>query len=243
MLYVFTGGDSNRRNKAVSKLLLSLESSGAHIIKRDDTSSRVIEIRELVGSSTLFAEPIALLLSETFTNDEILSFVTKEAGMIAKSENHIIIVERALTADTKKKLEKHATSFEIFEEKKEKKTEGNNAFDLTDALGDRDKKKVWMLYRRAIEDGKDPRELIGLVFWSVKSMIIAELSPSVSDSGLNPFVYKKSKSFAKNFTKDELNNLAKNIVNFYHEAQFGKVEWEEGMEVLLLEACEKSLTK
>ena len=112
---------------------------------------------------------------------------------------------------------------------------GNSMFALADALGARDKKTLWILYCTAIEEGKVPEEIHGILFWQAKSMIIAAQAKTAGDSGLSPFVYQKSKRYANNFKPEELKNLLERLVSVYHDSHRGIHEFETAMERLILE--------
>ena len=107
-------------------------------------------------------------------------------------------------------------------------------FALTDALGARDKKALWTLYRKAVELGKVPEEIHGILFWQVKSMVLAARSKSAGEAGLNPFVYGKAKRYAENYSGDELKAMLEKLVTIYHDSHRGVCDFETAMEIFLL---------
>jgi hypothetical protein len=109
-----------------------------------------------------------------------------------------------------------------------------NIFALTDAIGSRDKRNAWMIYERALASGMVADEIFWRVMWGVKALLLSAKTESAEESGLNPFVYKKNKSFLKNWKVEELENLSESLVVGYHNARRGIGEMETMIEKVLL---------
>ncbi len=108
-----------------------------------------------------------------------------------------------------------------------------NSFALTDAIGERRKKDAWVLYQKALHSGQVPEQLFYKVVWLVKSMILAART-TATESGLNPFVYKKSQSFLKNWKAGEIEKLSEDLIKGFHLARRGGGEVETMLEKILL---------
>ena len=108
----------------------------------------------------------------------------------------------------------------------EKSDERFNIFLLTDAIGERDKRNAWLIYRKALASGMSAEEIFWRVMWGVKSLILAQKTSSPEESGLNPFVYRKAKSFLKNWEITELEKLSKALVDGLHRSRRGNSEIE-----------------
>ena len=109
-----------------------------------------------------------------------------------------------------------------------------NIFALTDAVGMRDKRNAWVIYEKALASGMTADEIFYRVMWGAKSLILAERCGSAEEAGLNPFVYKKSKSFLKNWKREELETLSGTLVTGYHEARRGKITLDSLLERMIL---------
>ncbi len=109
-----------------------------------------------------------------------------------------------------------------------------NIFALTDAVGARDKKRAWVLYREALGAGISAEEVFFKIIWQVKSMLIASRTKNVAETDMKPFPYSKAKSFLKNFKPNELEKLSLNLVTGYHQARQGEGEIETLVEKILL---------
>lgn len=109
-----------------------------------------------------------------------------------------------------------------------------NIFALTDAVGGRDKRRAWVLYRGALAQGLSAEEVFFKVVWQVKCMLIASKTKSVAETDMKQFPYSKAKSFAKNFKENELEKLSESLVSGYYLARQGEGEIETLVEKLLL---------
>jgi|GEM_PF-124415 DNA polymerase III delta subunit len=175
----------------------------------------------------------------------------EKIDLFAASPNIFIMAESGIDKASLKKIEKKAEKVQEIKGSvvgsvtggayvAERTTDGRNArdlkiFDLADALGDRDKKKLWILYRHAIDAGKVPEEIHGIFFWQVKSMILASRSTSAALAGLKPFVYSKSKRYAERFTSAELAHILERLVSIYHDAHRSLHDFETDLEIFILQ--------
>jgi len=93
---------------------------------------------------------------------------------------------------------------------------------------------LWTLYQQALRHGVVSEELHGVLFWQVKSMLLAMLSKDAKESRLNPFVYSKAKNYAKNFTLPELKKISSQLITMYHRAHRGEVDFDVSLEKFFL---------
>ncbi|MCA9353191.1 hypothetical protein KC901_03345, partial [Patescibacteria group bacterium] len=59
-----------------------------------------------------------------------------------------------------------------------------------------------------------PEEIHGILFWQVKN--IALVHTSSTNPGMNPFVYKKTMHFAKNFSHKDIQGLSRSLAHMFH---------------------------
>lgn len=123
---------------------------------------------------------------------------------------------------------------EAAKEAKSKKGEFN-VFAFTDAIAEKRKKDAWVLYRKALASGMVAEELFYKAVWIVKTLLLAERSASAEEAGLNPFVYRKSKGFLKNWKPGEVEALSEKLVTGFHEVRRGNGEMETMIEGILLQ--------
>jgi len=181
----------------------------------------------------LFSSKSIIVLDRVFGNEEGKEVILARLKDIAASENVFVLFEGGLDKKTLTKLEKHAEKSQGFDTK-ETKTERFNVFSLTDALGKRDRRALWVKYQQAKLSGVSDEEIHGVLFWQIKTMLLAAMSGSASEANLNPFVYKKSRGFLKNYTRPELSAFSASLVRLYHDARRGKHELGVALERFIL---------
>ena len=195
------------------------------------------QIKEYVGGQGLFSNKYIVLIKGVFSKKEVKEAFLEKIKEMAESPNIFIVAEGVIDAASLKKIEKYAEKIQEFEagESKSVQKEEFNIFDIADALGARDKKMLWTLYRKAIDSGKVPEEIHGILFWQAKSIALAGMTKSADEAGLNPFVYGKAKRYAGNYSKEEIEELLNSLVSVYHDAHRGLHDFETALEVLILE--------
>jgi DNA polymerase III delta subunit len=264
MIYFLYGDNSEESLRAVNKKASALamelikKKPDASLFTLTSENWNPAAIDEYTGSQGLFEHKYIVLMKNILSGDgsEKKSGGTSEnkerkekfietIDLFAASPNIFIIAESGIDKASLKKIEKKAEKVQeikvpattaIIATNISGKVRGDfKIFDLADALGGRDKKRLWILYRQAIDAGKVPEEIHGIFFWQVKSMILASRSTSAALAGLKPFVYSKSKRFAEGFTADELTHILERLVSIYHDAHRGLHDFETAMEIFILE--------
>jgi hypothetical protein len=191
------------------------------------------EFQEFLGGQGLFSERYIVELRRVFERDDASTIVMSALKELAESSNVFIWVEPKVSAADLKKIEKHAAKVQACPETVTKGKFEYNLFGLADALGERDKKRLWMGYMDALEHAT-PEEIHGVLFWQVKSMLLATRAKDADDAGMKTFPYGKAKRFAKNFSYEELVQLSSNMLTVSHEARRGRHDFAVALERLLL---------
>jgi hypothetical protein len=192
---------------------------------------------EYIGGQGLFVNKYIVMFDTLFQNKEIKEYVVDRIKALKESDNIFIILENTLDKVTLTKFEKHSEKVQEFgsNEKPLKKKEEFNMFSMTDAFGARDKKRLWTLYQKAVRNDAVSEEIHGMLFWQVKSMLLAEGSKDAKEAGLNPFVFSKAKGYVRNFKEGELKKISSLLVRMYHNAHRGMVSFDSELEKWILE--------
>lgn len=177
----------------------------------------------LAGTQELFGGTLCFFFDGAFTTAAARERVVEHARTLAQSPNHFFILETALDAATIKAISKHATHTDI-EKTNEAKERSGGFFSVSDALGSRDRKKLWVEIVRAHALGAAPEEIHGVMWWGVKNMLLAREARTAQDVGLNPFVFNKAKSYAANFKGDELQKLADEVSTLLYRARSRNID-------------------
>jgi DNA polymerase III delta subunit len=248
MLYLLHGQNFKKSREKLHSMTDSLlkKKPDASFFKLDSSNFVESQLDELVGGQGLFEQKYIVQMDGLLENTATRDFVIDRVDSIAESENIFLIIEENITKPILKRLEKQAEKIQEFVLSEnggrkfavigggELNLSEFNIFDLADAFGRRDKKEFWVLYQKAKMRDIPDEEIHGIINWQLKSILIAQKSKNVEDSGLKPFVYNKSLRFAKNFEEGELEKLSSKIVSIYHDARRGLCDFSVEMEKFVL---------
>lgn len=201
-------------------------------------------IQEHLGGQGLFSNKYIILLDRLSESSEAKEELAGYISAFQESPNIFIALEGKLNAELKKAFEKHAEKTVVSDQVEAKGAFGKrdfNIFALADAVGSRDALKSWKIYREAIENGLEPENIIGTLFWQAKSMVLAKDAKSAREAGLSPFVFTKSKKYANNYSVDEMNMLVRDLIIFYHNGHRGMNNLEYSIERMLLNCAAPKL--
>lgn len=235
MIYFFYG-QNDKKEKAVATfrqgLLKKNPNAEVFTIPEEEWTEKRVE--ELTLSQGLFGDIHIVISKNILRNKEVFALVKEHIKAIKESPNTFIFNEDDLDKKTFSVIEKYAEKTESFDSKEIKKPERFNIFALTDAIASRDKKKSWILLTKAFDAGIEPEEAHGIVFWQIKSLILASNASSANEAGLQPFVYSKAKSYSRNFKKEELEAISSNLISMYHDAHRGRHDFKLALEKFVL---------
>ncbi|KKS27473.1 MAG: hypothetical protein UU88_C0006G0066, partial [Parcubacteria group bacterium GW2011_GWC1_42_11] len=99
----------------------------------------------------------------------------------------------------------------------------------------RNKKELWVLYQEALTSGLSGEEICNTLFWTVKNIALMKNARMDDNCGLNPFVATKARSFAKNYSQEEIASLSRSLVTIYHEDHRGGEPMNISLERFILD--------
>lgn len=218
MIYLFHGTDTDKSRveaqKHVADFCTNDPEAAFFKISADNWQASMLD--EYTKSQGLFSPKFIIYIDRLGEDKAIKEEFTGFVDDMAESENTFVVVEGKLDKATLTKFEKKAKKVLASDRKKEDKEENYNTFAIADALGKRDKKSMWILYREAIDRGESPEALHGILFWKAKTMT---LSPA---------------QFSGKWSKEDIDALLDKLIAVSHEARRGKHEMETGLEGVIL---------
>ncbi len=216
MIYFLHGTDIDKARTKAQDLIASLlkKKPDASFFKINAENWNPAVLQEYIEGQGLFENKYIIFLDRLCEDKKIKEEFLAHAKEIGESQNIFIILEGKLDKVSIGKIEKKAEKTQEFSLPEEKKKEEYNAFALANAVGNRDRKNAWILYRQAIDRGEAPEALHGMIFWKVKTALLS--------------------GFSNTYSKDELYGLADRLITVYHESRRGMHELETGMETLIL---------
>jgi len=233
MLYLFSG-DQFKEIKKHSQVLIEgfvSQKPSSSLLYIDEENFGEYDISCLAKEQGLFEKQLIVVLSYVLS-DSVWEEIENKIEDLSESKNIFIFVEGILGKKVKDKISKFSKDSKSFSNSSEEKK--YNPFLMTNAYGERNRKKLWLLFQQAISGGLAPEEIQGLLFWQVKSMLIAKLSKTPAESDLKPFVFQKSKKFAENFSEEELKKHSSELVEIYHNVRKGKGDLATSLEKFIL---------
>lgn len=108
-----------------------------------------------------------------------------------------------------------------------------NIFDTLDAVAQKNKKKAISLLRIHVDKGDSPVFLLSMIASQIRNIISVKNGAVVKQ--MNPFVYRKSVSQAKNFTMEDLKRIYSRILELDFEIKMGKINPDISLDVLISE--------
>lgn len=216
MIYLFSGDDSKNKILNYEKFIKFLPASETFFINRN--SFDPIQIESFYSGSSLFSAFSALVFQNIFEYEETRDFVLEKLKLMGESDNSFIFLEGKLNKPILaafKKLNPKRAQFNIFELPKEKKEKYDN-FLVANAFANKDKLNMWICFRQAMDAGVGMEEIIGVLFWKVKDMLL-------------------KKNFGK-FSEEQLKTFASHISYLLPESRKEGRDAEAAFEQFLLEA-------
>jgi hypothetical protein len=250
MIYLIHG-DAKKSFKKAEQLVDSMlqKKPDATVLKLGADNWEEGMIDELIGGQSLFTKKYIVQMSRLLQKEagdigEVLLDRVKDIG---ESENIFVWIEPDIKKADLKKIEKHAEKVQEFDkpsrsganstdEFQRAKARGFNMFSLADAFGERNAKKLWVLYQEALRvtGGGGPEEIFGILWWQLKSIILVTKTKTAKEAGVKEFPYNKARRFSKNFSVEELDRFAAEMMRIYHEARRGGAELETRLEKFIL---------
>jgi DNA polymerase III delta subunit len=236
MIYFFYGTDRAKIQKTARATFDALQKKkpDASFVQFDGDYLTLSDLEMIAGSQGLFEKKIVAKLSDVLENKDIADDVLKMLAKMKESENIIVWSEGEVNKAPLEKIKKNAEKAEEFLAKEIFKQKEFSIFFMADALGERDKKKLWMLFVEAMKRGKVLEEIHGTLFWQLKTILLAKKTKTAGEAGINPFPYGKAKSFAKNWEENDLLKAISSLVDMYHKAHRGELDFEIAMEKFAL---------
>jgi len=213
MIYLFSGDDTKKKRSAYEKFALSFpkDVEKFFIIKNDFDP---MQLENFYSSQGLFFTKCVVFLENTFEREEMREFVLSKLSFMAESGNDFVFLEGKLNKPIIDDFKKARAEINIYELPKEAKEKYNN-FILANDFGAKDKLGLWLHYRQAVDLGVGLEELIGVLFWKAKDMLV-------------------KKNFGK-FKEEELKNFVSKISYLLPKARGEGIDDEIAFEQFLLE--------
>ena len=252
MIYLFHGTDKIKARAVAHQAVSAAQKkhTEAEFFKLSVDNFSENKLDELIASQGLFYSGSIVFADSLFDEEEIGEVLIKKIKEISESPNFFVFLEEKLNKKELEKFEKYAQKVEEFKKperklnKKEElaaRGEKIDFFEFANTLGERNKKQLWTIYQEALNESVASEEVHSIFFWQVKAMLCAVKTKDATEAGLNPFVYSKAKTYARNYGKnaeeaeEKLRQMSTSLCDMYHEAHRGNLDFAVGLEKFILE--------
>jgi hypothetical protein len=213
MLYLFFGNDSTNKLKAFESFSKAIPKS-TDVLSFSRNNFSKMQIESLYSGVSLFSAKSAIIFSNILEYEEQRDFILEKLEQMGESGNSFIFLEGKLNKPIIDAFKKARAEMNIFELPKEKMEKFDN-FLVANAFGQKDKLNLWIYFRQAMDLGVGMEELVGVLFWKIKDMIL-------------------KKNFGK-FTEQQLKSSAAQLSYLLPEARKEGRDAETAFEQFLLE--------
>ncbi len=193
MIYLFIGDDAKNKVLSYEKFIKSIpKEEEIFFISRNNFNK--MQIESLYSGSSLFFAKSAVVFAHILEYEENRDFILEKLNLMGESTNSFIFLEAKLNKpilDAFKKVEPKRLQINIFQLPKEKKEKFDN-FLVANALAEKDKLNTWIYFRQAMDAGVGMEEIIGVLFWKIKDMILKKNFRKFTETELKDFAMRLS---------------------------------------------------
>ncbi len=236
----------------MNELLDFFRSKNEHvsIFKIDEYDFEKEKLEELSRSNTLFGGKVVVVFNRIFDDKNVSRTILENLDSYVASQNIFIFYEEEIDKEILDLIKEKAKKVQKFDLPPSKGMEagkfnkreygGYNPFLICDAVGEKNKKKAWLIFQDALLEGVPAEEIFWKIWWQAKTMLAIKISSETDaknlekETGFHPFVIKKNLSFLKNFSFKELDDFSWKLVELYHNARRGLADFEIGLEKILI---------
>ncbi len=188
MIYLFGGDDAKSKVTGYEKFMKSLP-KGQEIVVVSRNQFNRVEVESFYSGSSLFSPVSTIVFQSILEHEETRDFILEKLELLAESANSFVFLEGKLNKPILEGFKKAQSAkqtlaaLNIFELPKEKKEKFDN-FLVANAFEKKDKLNTWIYFREAMDRGVGMEELIGVLFWKIKDMIMKRNFGKFSESEL-----------------------------------------------------------
>ena len=190
MIHLFYGDDARKKYSSYEKFIKSI-SGKTEIFPISRNNFNQTEIESLYSGSSLFSTETAVVFSNILEYEENRSFILDKLKLIAESSNTFVFLEGKLNKPIIDAFKKNSAEMNVFELPREKKEKFDN-FLIANAFASGDKLNTWICFRQAMDVDVSLEEIVGVLFWKIKDMILKKNFGKFKEEQLKMFISKLS---------------------------------------------------
>lgn len=229
MLKVFYGNDTHTI-RCEAHAVAAASAGDAPYTTLESEQYEAGQLTTAVGETSLFGGQEVYLIDTPVgaLAEEVETLLTD----MAASPNTFVVIEGTLLAPAKKR---YTQVTDDVTEYKAAAAERFDVFALAEALARKDKKSLWLLLQQARQAGLSAEEIIGTLWWQIKSLRLAAVTRSAAEAGMKDYPYRKAQSALVKFAPGQLLALSHSLLTVYHQGHAGEVDTFTALEQWCLE--------
>ena len=240
MFYIFYGTDTETSREKARALVTRLRRGGGFFERMTADTFDPEALAARVKETGLFSGDAVTVLDGAFAYsgaEEILADMAKD---IALSPNAFVLIEQKISKKCIDACEGAGANIVVSDEKKKGRGwEEKTVFSFADAYAKGDKKNAWMLLEVLRTEGARDEDIVGTLFWRIKTMLLAKECGSAEEAGLKPFVYTSAKRLLQEQTKEDLQKKMDDLIVLRHETWRNSGDIGVALECLVLSGKKK----
>ncbi len=230
MLEIYYGTDVTTVRKKALARVVEYTNRGASLQKIESEQYAQGLLTDMIEAVSLFGEESVYIIDTPTQQADLLNELINCVEGLVESPFLFVVIESKLLAPVKKKLSKAA----IYEVEGSKGKERFNTFQIADLLAARDKKNLWVALQSAWREGISNEEIVGILWWQLKTLRLAETTSSAEEAGIKSYPYNKAKQSLKHFSAGEITKLMTSLLAVYHDGHGGVKDFSIGLEEWVL---------
>ena len=235
MIYFFFGADWKKARDKAKWTIDEEVKRGKELVVLDCSGDVFMTLKEFSSARGLFNEELVVFVDKLIDEDAISEKdLLTAVSLFKETKNSIVVLEgENLERDFIDNMQKMADIFEEFDKQKLQES-SFNTFALSDALFERNRKKLWILYRRAIQEGISAENVQGVLFWAVEMMSIASVCDSHLEAGVSAYPFRKAKEAVSKYGHQNSFNMPFILTKILHETRKKGEDLEINIEKFIL---------
>lgn len=231
MYSLFYGNDQVKVRQEAHDYISSVLNKDQILVKVEAGEYEKGQLANLSSGVVLFGLPPVYLLDTPSADPVFYDELLEQLEVLSESGQEFVIIESVLTAKDKKVFDKYSGKINEFKKTAEDRF---NVFAMADALSRKDKRLLWVLLQEARQVNLATEEIIGVLWWQLKTLRLAKLTKSAVEAGVKDFPYNKAKRALSNFREGELENISAKLLKLYHDGHSGRRDIDLALEEWVL---------
>ncbi len=231
MLKVFLGKDQIKIRQQAHLAIEDGMAEGKEFVRLEPDNYEEGMLLNVSSAVSLFNPGTVYLVDSPAASDIFYTDFLTQVEELASSTNYFVVILEDLNAADKKKITKYAA---VVEEYKKTADTKFNPFQMADALAVKDKRTLWLFLQEAKQNGLAAEEIIGTLWWQLKSMRLASVTKSPEEAGMKDYPYRKAKSALNTFRLPDVEQKSRDLLKLYHEGHRGKRDLDLALEEWVL---------